>query len=119
MFLNKLSVEEQKSFLDLVEIINDENINAEEEKLIAEYKEELEYNYARYLLCSSLKRICKVDDKNKREELIQKTWQNLNEKYPNWKKNKILCGVNIGKNKYMRTINKFTYKIYTSIFKII
>lgn len=45
MFLNKLSVEEQKSFLDLVEIINDENINAEEEKLIAEYKEELELDY--------------------------------------------------------------------------
>ena len=84
-----------------------------------EYKDELEYNYARYLLCSSLKRICKVDDKNKREELIQKTWKNLNEKYPNWKKNKILYSTSIGKNKYMKTINKFTYKIYTSIFKII
>lgn len=45
MFLSKLSVDEQKSFLDLVEIINDENINAEEEKLIAEYKEELGLDY--------------------------------------------------------------------------
>lgn len=45
MFLNRLSIEEQKAFLDLVEIINDENINAEEEKLVAEYNEELSLDY--------------------------------------------------------------------------
>ncbi|MBU5315075.1 hypothetical protein KQI30_02140 [Clostridium bornimense] len=45
MFLSKLSEEEQKGFLDLVDILNDENINAEEEKLVAEYKEELGLNY--------------------------------------------------------------------------
>lgn len=90
-----------------------------ENGIYEEYKDELEYNYARYLLCSSLKRICKIADKSKRKELIQKTWDNLNEKYPDWKKNKILRNVNIGKNKYMRTINKFTYKIYTKLFKMI
>lgn len=84
-----------------------------------QYKEELEYNYARYLLCSSLKRICKIQDKVKRKELIQKTWNMLNEKYPNWKKNKILNNSNTGKNIYMKTINKFTYKIYAKIFKVI
>lgn len=86
--------------------------------LYEEYKEELEYNYARYLLCSSLKRICKIKDKQKRKELIEKTWKELNSKYPNWKKNKILRSVNIGKNKYMRTINKVTYEIYVELFKI-
>ena len=45
MILSKLSEEEQKGFLDLVDILNDENINAEEEKLVAEYKEELGLNY--------------------------------------------------------------------------
>lgn len=84
-----------------------------------EYKEELEYNYARYLLCSSLKRICKVQSKTKRKELIQKNWQELNEKYPNWKKNKILNNKNTNKNRYMRTVNKLTYKIYTKIFAIL
>ena len=81
-----------------------------------EYKEELEYNYTRYLLCSSLKRICKIPDKNKRDELIQKTWEKLNETYPDWKKNKILNKVKSGKNIYMKTINRFTYKIYSNIF---
>ena len=84
-----------------------------------EYKEELEYNYARYLLCSSLKRMCKIKNKKTRKELLQKTWKKLNCNFPNWKKNRILNTVNIDKNKYMKTINKFTYKIYTKIFEII
>ena len=84
-----------------------------------EYKEELEYNYARYLLCSSLKRMCKIKDKKTRKELLQKTWKKLNCNFPNWKKNRILNTVNIDKNKYMKTINKFTYKIYTKVFEII
>ena len=84
-----------------------------------EYKEELEYNYARYLLCSSLKRMCKIKNKKTRKELLQKTWKKLNCNFPNWKKNIILSTVNIDKNKYMKTINKFTYKIYTKVFEII
>lgn len=89
-----------------------------EKELYEDYKEELEYNYARYLLCSSLKRMCKIENKEKRKELLHKTWTNLNDKFPNWKNNKILKTVNIGKNRYMRTINKFSYKIYTFIFNI-
>ena len=84
--------------------------------LYDEYKDELEYNYARYLLCSSLKRMCKIQDKSKRKELIKKTWIELNRKYPEWKKNKILNTVKSGNNIYMKTINKFTYNIYTNIF---
>lgn len=97
----------------------DNVINYYKEKNIYEkYKDELEYNYARYLLCSSLKRICKVQDKVKRKELIEKTWDNLNSKFPDWKKNKILKKINTGKNIYMRTVNKLTYKLYTVLFQI-
>lgn len=84
--------------------------------LYDEYKEELEYNYARYLLCSSLKRICKIPETEKREKLIKLTWEKLNEKFPNWKKNKILNSVKIPKNRYMKSVNNITYKIYTKIF---
>lgn len=90
-----------------------------ENEFYKEYEDELEYNYARYLLCSSLKRICKIQDKETRTILINETWNKLNSEFPNWKKNKILNAVNIGKNKYMRTINKFTYMIYTRLFKLI
>lgn len=84
-----------------------------------EYRNELEYNYARYLLCSSLKRMCKIKDKIIRGKLLTESWERLNLNFPNWKENVILKTVNIGKNKYMRTVNKSTYKIYSKIFKII
>mgnify|MGYP001074305135 CR=1 FL=1 len=83
------------------------------------YRDELEYNYARYLLCSSLKRMCKIKDKSIREKLLTENWERLNSNFPNWKKNVILKTVNIGKNKYMRTVNKSTYKIYSKILEII
>lgn len=84
-----------------------------------EYRNELEYNYARYLLCSSLKRMCKIKDKTIREKLLTESWKRLNSNFPNWKENVILKTVNIGKNKYMRTVNKSTYKIYSKILEII
>lgn len=84
-----------------------------------EYRDELEYNYARYLLCSSLKRMCKIKDKTIREKLLTASWERLNLNFPNWKENVILKTVNIGKNKYMRTVNKSTYKIYSKILEII
>ena len=84
-----------------------------------EYRNELEYNYARYLLCSSLKRMCKIKDKTIREKLLTESWERLNLNFPNWKENIILKTVNIGKNKYMRTVNKSTYKIYSKILEII
>lgn len=84
-----------------------------------EYKDELEYNYARLLLCSSLKRMCKIKNKSIRKELISRTWNTLNNNFPKWRKNKILCRDYKIKNIYMRTINSLTYKIYTKIFEII
>ena len=83
------------------------------------YRDELEYNYARYLLCSSLKRMCKIKDKTIREKLLTESWERLNLNFPNWKENVILKTVNIGKNKYMRTVNKSTYKIFSKILEII
>ena len=90
-----------------------------ENNIYDEYRDELEYNYARYLLCSSLKRMCKIKDKIVREKLLTESWERLNLNFPNWKENIILKTVNIGKNKYMRTVNKSTYKIYSKILEII
>ena len=90
-----------------------------ENNIYEEYRNELEYNYARYLLCSSLKRMCKIKDKTIREKLLTESWERLNLNFPTWKENVILKTVNIGKNKYMRTVNKSTYKIYSKILEII
>ncbi len=86
--------------------------------LYDEYKDELEYTYTRILLCSSLKRMAKIKDKVARERLIDETWQNLNTKFPNWKKNSILSRKS-GKNFYIKSVNKFTLNMYSKIFKIL
>lgn len=87
--------------------------------LYSEYKDELEYTYTRLLLCSSLFRMVKIKDKKVKKELLNTTWTNLNKKFPNWKKNKILKENKSMKNLYMKTINKITYKIYCAIFSIV
>ncbi len=84
--------------------------------LYDEYKDELEYTYTRILLCSSLKRIVKVDDEVARKRLEIETWQNLNTKFPNWKKNKYLKHKS-GKNLYMKSVGKHTFKFYCKIFR--
>lgn len=86
--------------------------------LYDEYKEELEYTYTRILLCSSLKRIVKVDDEVARKRLEIETWQNLNTKFPDWKKNKYLKNKS-GKNFYMKSVGKHMFKIYCKLLRII
>lgn len=84
----------------------------QENKLYNEYEKELEYTYTRFLLCSSLKRMCKIKDKNQKKEVLKETWDNLNIKFPNWKNNEILKNKNL-KNLYIRSTNKFTFRIYS------
>ena len=85
--------------------------------LYDEFKDELEYIYARYLLCSSFLRIVKIKDKSIKQELLNKTWENLNTKFPEWKKNKILKNNKSMKNLYIRSVNKCTFKIYSNILR--
>ena len=76
-----------------------------------EYEQQLEYNYVRFLLCSSLKRVCKIQDKDQRKQALKENWDNINTKFPNWRKNEILKKRTL-KNLYIKSNNKVTYKIY-------
>ena len=108
--------ERTKEIFDIFEHVID---YYNEKNIYNEYKEELEYTYTRYLLCSSLLRMCKIKDKDIRKELLDLTWNNLNLKFPNWKNNRILNENKTKKNMYMKSVNKTTYKIYTKIFSLI
>ena len=100
-------------------VVLDNVLNYYKEKnLYEEYKTELEYTYTRLLLCSSLLRMVKIKDKVTRKKLLNLTWNNLNTKFPNWKSNSILLSENSAKNKYMRSVNSLTFKIYAFIFRI-
>ena len=81
-----------------------------------EYKEQLEYTYLRLLLCSSLKRMCKIKDKQERKIALEDTWNNIKINFPNWRKNRLLKKKSI-KNLYIKSVNRFTFKIYCFILK--
>lgn len=76
-----------------------------------EYKNELEFIYVRFLLCSSLKRICKIQNKEERNLALDETWNNITLNFPNWRKNPILKKKTL-KNLYIKSNNKLTFKIY-------
>lgn len=82
-----------------------------------EYKEELEYAYTRLVLCSSFLRIVKIKDKKIRKEQLEETWTNLNQNFPNWKHNQVLKKNKTKKNIYIKSVNKFTFKIYSYILR--
>jgi len=88
-----------------------------EKSLYDEFRQELEYIYTRYLLCSSFLRIVKIKDKKIKKDLLNKTWNNLNTKFPNWKQNKILNKSKNMKNLYIKSVNKTTFNMYSKILK--
>lgn len=116
---NSIANVQNEKTAEIFEILDNVIRYYKEKNLFEEYRNELEYNYARYLLCSSLKRICKIGNKQIRKRLIRQTWSKLNIEFPEWKENKILRDVHTKKNIYMKTINKFTYNIYTIFWQII
>ena len=90
-----------------------------EKELFIEYKAEIEYTYARFLLCSSLLRIVKVKKREVRRKLEKRTWEELNKNFPEWKKNKILRREKGVKNTYLKVVNKSNFKIFCRIFEML
>ena len=90
----------------------------EKNNLLDNYKTELEYLFIRFLLGSSFLRIVKIKNKKLRKELLNKSINELYSVFPNWKNNKLLK-IKSKKNIYYKTVNKFTFKIYSFIFKFI
>ena len=107
--------ERNKEIFDVLDNV----INYYKEKNIYDtYKDELEYVYVRYAFCSSLLRIVKIKDEDIQQRLLDLTWDNVNTKFPNWKNNPILKNNKSLKNLYLRTINKFTFNMYTTLLSI-
>lgn len=79
------------------------------------YSADLEYLYTRILLCSSLMRICRMDDPPLRRRALRENWELLANTYPDWRKNPVLRGQKDARGMYMKTVNAFTYRIYAAL----
>jgi glycosyltransferase involved in cell wall biosynthesis len=83
------------------------------------YQEQIEYIYMRFLLGSSFLRMVKIGDRKTRRRILEENWEKLNTQYPDWKKNKILTKSRSLKDVYFKTVNRFTYRIYSMLFHVI
>ena len=85
-------------------------------QFLDEYKDELTYFCVRVLLCSSMQRIGKVEDKKARKELVNKTLTYISENFPDYQKNPYMAkGM---QNLYMKTFNKVTAGFYVGLIRI-
>lgn len=81
-----------------------------------EYKKELEYFCVRVLLCSSMQRICKVENSKERKALRKETLEYLNRNFPDRKSNGYFKGG--FQHLYMKTFNKVTAPFYAWLLRI-
>lgn len=77
--------------------------------LYEDYKDELEYVYVKILLCSSLGRICQLEDKTMRNRFAQETFYNIDKKFSSYRNNKYMTsGI---KSFYMKIIDKHNARL--------
>lgn len=114
---NSISNVQNARTKEIIDVLNHVIDYYKANNLFAEYKEEMEYTYARYILCSSMLRMVMIENKKERKEIIHFVWESLNTQFPNWKENDYLKEKGL-KNVYMKTVNKVTLKIYTGLARI-
>lgn len=78
-----------------------------------EYKEALEFLFTRILLCSSFFRMSRIYNAKDRKEALKLNWKLLADHYPNWRKNRALRSHKSLKAMFMKSVNKFTYPVYS------
>lgn len=83
-----------------------------------EYKQALEFLFARILLCSSFFRMCKIGSAIDRKQALQSSWQLLNDHFPDWKKNNTLRKSTTKQAVFMKTVNKMTFPLYSILFPL-
>jgi len=79
----------------------------------SEYEQELEYLYARILLCSSFKRMCNIPGRLQRKDALTRNFRELIDTFPLWRHNKVLKSERSRYGLYMRSVNKITYRMYS------
>ena len=90
-----------------------------ENNLYQKYKSEIEYLFLRLTLGSSFLRIIGIKNKKLRNAILIENWNFLNQRFPEWKKNKILKSRYNKKNIYYKMINKNIYLMSAKIVRLI
>lgn len=103
---------------DMVFIFNDLYEYYQKNDLLTEYKEELEYIFIRFFLGNSFLRAAKIHNKDDKKQTLDMSWDILNSKFPNWRKNKYISKKKSIRNMYYRLINRSNYKLFANIYSM-
>lgn len=101
---------------DMVFIFNDLYDYYEKHNLLDNYKDELEYIFIRFFLGNSFLRAAKIQDDNDKKNTLDMSWNILNSKFPNWRKNIYIEQKGSIKNIYYRVIKKNNYKLIANLY---
>ena len=82
------------------------------------YEKELEYLYARILLCSSFRRMCRIPDKKIRKKALKSNWRELADTFPEWRRNPLLKKEKGRNALFMKIQNPLIYKICCAVFPV-
>ena len=85
--------------------------------LFDEYKDELEYIHIKFFLGNSFLRSSLIKDKYDRYNTIMMGFNLLNEKFPNWHKNKYLNEFGGIKHKYFKIVRKWNIMIFSWFYR--
>lgn len=80
-----------------------------------EYHEELEYLTLKYFLGSSFLRASQIANKKDRKRILNEGWNLLNQRFPNWKKNRYLRSKKDKKHLYYKCTNRLIYQTLAAI----
>ncbi len=110
-----MNINKSKKIGDIFYVLEDIINCFQQNKLDEAYKNELEYFCVKILLCSSLERISKIQDKKLKKQFVENTLLMIQRYFKEYKKNPYLKKGS--KNLYMKTINSFTINIYCVLFR--
>lgn len=84
-----------------------------------QYKKELEYLYARILLCSSFERMCRIPDRSVRNRVLNLNWKELVDTFPDWRRNPVLKKEKSRNARFMKMQSLTVYKLCGALLPVI
>jgi glycosyltransferase involved in cell wall biosynthesis len=100
---------------DMIYVFNDILAFYQERGIYSDFKKELEYLFIRFFLGNSFLRSTQIRDHLDRKNTLKLSYDILKNTFPDWKKNEYLNQSGL-KNKYYKTVNNLTFKIYSIVF---
>jgi len=113
---NSVNNSKSEKTMDIFIVLQDIIHFYKQKELYQQYEKELEYLYARILLCSSFMRMCRIPDKSIRKKVLRLNWQELMNTFPKWRGNDILRQERSKNAFFMKMQNTISYRILSISF---